>query len=325
MNQPAPVLTNGLPDLHSARRTLDRAQDAFKEAMLSPACRRGGDTDTASWSNAYYSSSTLPAFCRKYAAFRNSDSIAADACAVQYNDVVEAWKTYEFARAAEKNRKAAKRIAVAAKKSAREELNLQEGVSIEGVDVGQYKVILAGLEPVRLFVFKNEKKNLRQQLAETVDLLHVHDYSTLLANPADYREASSFDRHAKFTAWNKLDRQIRRWFSVDSGGLASLRPDNGHRISRDAEQFALAYVQGYAAKLAVKTGEVIANDSAFAGWAPVGATVSTANLWSDSIAEIALATAGGMQGRVIRFHTQIIWNRSCLGKVFNQYPTRRAA
>ena len=222
------------------------------------------------------------------------------------------------AAAQEKARLATKRASVKAKAALKENLNLQEGVSLKGVDVGQYKVILAGLEPVREYVYQNRKTQL--------NVIRTAMSEALVANGRDIVKTYPDKRNPK---WSDVPANFWKFFECvsPSAQIVTHRPAAlvQNTIISMAEQFALAYVQGYACKLSVKVGEYIANEPGCAGYAPARCNVSSNNLWSDSNATIVLRPVLGNGERCVTFHTQIIWNRSCLGKVFNQYPTRRVA
>lgn len=227
--------------------------------------------------------------------------------------LVNAYDVLVNEAALEKKRLELKRAGVKAKADLNARLNLQPRVSLKGVDVGQYEVILAGLEPVRAHVYSARKTMLRKEQARQIDALVAHDWNAALAFP---------DRLHNLRFPNRPMASLPEHFNLffAYGHTVCLREDVAARIDAEAKQFALAYVQGYAAKLAVKTGEVIAND--FAGFAPVLCWVTSNDLWRNSVAYIKLHDASKAEV-VLTFHTQIIWNRSCLGKVFNQYPTRR--
>lgn len=294
--------------------TLAQAQAAYQSALLSPVVR----TNSAAWNEAYYSSSSLKSFTRRYEAFAKEEPARALHVRPSFDAVVLAWTAYETTRLAEKARKADKRAAVAAKWDLKAELNLQEGVSLKGVDVGQYKVILAGLEPVRAHVEQARHNALREAYHAIRKQLELHVGNALAAFPHPrYKGDVAYPKH--FLSWFKqAESAVTRHVFVS-------RPqaEIGAHISSEATQFALAYVQGYAAKLSVKTGEAIANDSVLSELSVTvsHATVSSTDLWRNSEATIWITT--GKREFSLKFHTQIIWNRSCLGKVFNQYPTRR--
>lgn len=241
-----------------------------------------------------------------------------------------AYDVVEVLAKQERARKTEKRAAVQSKRDLKAELNLQEGVSLKGVDVGQYKAILAGLEPVRLHVLAARVAYLTENLAVLTSRLDVHGSDTTLANPRffDSKDLRGAEWDRQYKKWASLNRAIRQWFDVAHvTGIATAKSDNPQRIQKLAEQFALAYVQGYACKLAVKTGEAVVNDSVLSACdvSVLSASVSSSTLWQDSTCQIKLHGAGhvGAKLATLTFHTQIIWNRSCLGKVFNQYPTRR--
>jgi len=317
---------NSSTDLHSAKRTLEKAKAAFQNLMLTPAVRMQPiHGDNAQWQDLYYSSSTLKSFRSRFAAFNNAYPNRAEAVRTAASAVIAAWEAYDVARLAEKARLTEKRAAVKAKASLKADLNLQPGVSLKGVDVGQYEVILKGLEPVRLHVYGQKKAGLETELSIITRLLADHGNNIDVACPKTYATLPLRSREWDDAYESYLTRvnNVRKWFTFSYDGAAVLRLDNAERIESSAQQFALAYVQGYAAKLAVKTGEQIANDPALAGFRPLAASVSSTNLWRDSEATILLGK--GEQRDNIKFHTQIIWNRSCLGNVFNQYPTRRMA
>lgn len=77
-------------------------------------------------------------------------------------------------------------------------------------------------------------------------------------------------------------------------------------IARTAQQASLAF-DAYVAKLSAKIGECVAAE--VEGW-----------LWQHSILTVTRA-----DGSVERWKTQCIINVSVLGKLFNQWPTRKVA
>jgi hypothetical protein len=322
VNQSNPINEVAPTTLNQARRQLDKAQTAFHNIMLSSLVRGTPSAagDDKAWNDCYYGSSTLKSFTARYVAFAKASPMRAAHAAPIFDLVRQSWETYDAFRLAEKNRLAVKRAAVAAKRDLKKELNLQEGVSLKGVDVGQYEVIIKGLEPVRKYVYEVTKSNLESDRDDLAERMEKAGFKVDVVNPATYHtETSRFARELAFDKYCDLDTRIRKWFSVGYDKVGTLRSDNAARIVAESKQRALAYIQGYAAKLAVKTGEYIADKGlTLAGGVCTvqSASVSTNSLWQDSIATISLGNG------MIRFHTQVIWNRSCLGKVFNQYPTR---
>lgn len=302
-------------DLSRAKRDLEYAVDAVKDnarAIWRASCAPQGQCPLDYF---YANAANGAAFGKRVQSLRKNQLISTNS--LFDGQVVKAYAHYshvETLAKAEKARLAAKRAAVAAKRDLKAELNLQEGVSLKGVDVGQYKVILAGLEPVRAHVYAARKTELRKEQARQIDVLVANEWNAALAFP---------DRLHNLRFPNRPMASLPEHFNLffAYGHTACLREDVVTRIEAEATRFALAYVQGYAAKLALKTGEWAAEqgvDQASPAWNEVhSCTVSSTDLWHNSVAEIVIAS------RKVRFHTQIIWNRSCLGKVFNQYPTRR--
>lgn len=90
-------------------------------------------------------------------------------------------------------------------------------------------------------------------------------------------------------------RSIR---SMDAEGCEALVRD----YVRGAEGSFFAYVE----KLEGKVGEI------------VSASIDAKFVWSGSTLTVVTAA-----GETVKWFTQMIWNRSCLGKVFPQFPTRK--
>lgn len=240
-------------------------------------------------------------------------------------DVIIARNKHNEARLVEKNRLAAVRAARADKAGLKARLNLQEGVSLKGIDVGQYEALLSGLEPVRLHAYKARLESLREELARLTDGLNAFGMNFRNYNPRP-EFGHGLARGMADKHYRQVSKTLSLFFQLDyQTGIASPFVDLANRLHSRATQYALGYVQGYAAKLAMKTGEVIANDSFFAhaSWEAREARVSTNNLWSDSNATVVIQQKDGGHVTSVKFHTQMIWNHSCLGKQFNQFPTRR--
>lgn len=226
------------------------------------------------------------------------------------------------ASAAEKARLNEKRAAVKAKAAQRTDLNLQEGVKLAGVDVGQYTTILAGLEEVRAYVEEVHTSNMRDEFAEIVAALDICGYLVSAYNPKPVGYYNwSKARRAVIVA---KDEALHRYFNVRSD-MITPKDNVAGLIVAIAKKRALAYVQGYAVKLAGKVGDYIANElHLHKNVAVVSASVSSPNLWSTSVCRVTVRFESGVT-EVIKFHTQMILNTSCLGKLFNQWPTRLVA
>jgi len=92
-----------------------------------------------------------------------------------------------------------------------------------------------------------------------------------------------------------------------------LRSDNAQRIQKEAELNAKLSLEGYCEKMALKVAKE-------AGNVPVTSATYHGNVnpWGYSHIEVALG-----DGTKQMWRTQMIVNTSCLGKLFNQWPTRR--
>jgi len=120
-------------------------------------------------------------------------------------------------------------------------------------------------------------------------------------------EASKAVYDANFKAW-QADNSVKRIFGGE-GAVSILKLDAARRdrFLADIREQAAQSFDAYVAKLEGKVGEHVAAEY-------------TGNLWSMST--IVVTKAGG---DVERWNTQQILNVSVLGKLFNQWPTRRVA
>ena len=105
--------------------------------------------------------------------------------------------------------------------------------------------------------------------------------------------------YAKYNAEVSLMRALPR----GTGQISDARVEEF-----TAKQVALSILQwqGFVNKLIEKTGDVTA-----------ATLISNRGVWDYSVLEVTTAN-----GEVQRWKTQTIVNTSCLGKLFNQFPTR---
>jgi hypothetical protein len=92
-----------------------------------------------------------------------------------------------------------------------------------------------------------------------------------------------------------------------------IRPDIDEVLKREAQRVAEDTVAAFAAKLAGKVDREKAE-----GATVVGVASTTIDRWSSGTTVVRLS-----DGSTQEWHTQVILNQSCLGKLFNQWPTRR--
>jgi hypothetical protein len=96
------------------------------------------------------------------------------------------------------------------------------------------------------------------------------------------------------------------WRGKDTVEMMEYDAESAKRLIEQAKADASASFTSYIAKLTVKVGDV------------TSATISDGNLWDG-----AVLTVRRQDGSTERWRTKCILNVSCLGKVFNQWPTRR--
>jgi hypothetical protein len=104
-----------------------------------------------------------------------------------------------------------------------------------------------------------------------------------------------------------------------SSRVVEVSPDAESVIVSAARQQADDAFAGFCAKLAGKVDSEIAAESNGVVKANVKSVVcASTDIWNNSILTVYLD-----DGRKQTWHTKVIWNVSCLGKSFNQWPTRR--
>lgn len=111
--------------------------------------------------------------------------------------------------------------------------------------------------------------------------------------------------------------EVRRWTktTLKWGCRSPKDPDPREPLPREvieqrllaqAEEMTKSDFDSYVAKLSGKIGE------------PIRSAKLVGHLWQSSVLEVVLAESGKVQ----KWSTQMILNVSCLGKLFNQWPTR---
>ena len=109
-------------------------------------------------------------------------------------------------------------------------------------------------------------------------------------------------------------RGIRwNWFTVAEDRTMVVRPDIDDILRREAKVVAEDTVAAFCAKLAGKVDREKAE-----GAVVTGVASTTIDRWSSGTTVVRLS-----DGSEQEWYTQVIVNQSCLGKLFNQWPTRR--
>jgi hypothetical protein len=126
--------------------------------------------------------------------------------------------------------------------------------------------------------------------------------------------ASNLSRTAYFMAKDKYEFASRfyRNANVSQGWLQPCpvvqitEAEIDAKLDQMAAEATAKHFDGYIIKLADKIGK------------PIKVATLVGSLWSDSTLRITTK-----DGEKQEWHTQCIFNTSCLGKIFNQWPTRR--
>lgn len=188
--------------------------------------------------------------------------------------------------AAEKTRLAEKRARLAARRAEAETLGVDLAEHDERATPETYRALRAELEPLVSVYAVRVEESFRRRLPR--DLAEVN-------NRGDLRGIR----------WN--------WFTVAEDRTMVVRPDIDDILRREAKVVAEDTVAAFAAKLAGKVDREKAE-----GATVVGVASTTIDRWSSGTTVVRLS-----DGSEQEWHTQVIVNQSCLGKLFNQWPTRR--
>jgi len=118
---------------------------------------------------------------------------------------------------------------------------------------------------------------------------------------ADYRQAE-----AKYRLVRTHFRSVKGCLSMHEPEIVVEKEDSEPRLRAQAKRDADATVDSYLHKLAGKIGK------------PIVSATTNGNIW-----DYATLTVVCEDGETQVWRTNCIINRSCLGKIFNQWPTRR--
>lgn len=197
-----------------------------------------------------------------------------------------AYVTVAAAVVENKARLADKRARLAARRAEAEALGIDLAKHDERATPLTYRAIRNGLQPLVAAYADRVEESFRRRLPR--DLAEVNKRGDL-----------------RGIHWN--------WFTVAENRLMAIRPDIDDILRREAKAVADDTVAAFAAKLAGKVDRERAE-----GTTVVGVTSTTIDRWSSGTTVVRLS-----DGSEQEWHTQVIVNQSCLGKLFNQWPTRR--
>lgn len=194
--------------------------------------------------------------------------------------------------AEEKARLAEKRARLAARRAEAATLGVDLAKHDERATPLTYRAIRNGLQPLVAAYAARVEESFRRRL------------------PDEIAEANGHSRLRRYTPvrWNWLNRD---WSSA--ARVWVIRPDIDEVLKREAQRVAEDTVAAFCAKLAGKVDREKAE-----GATVVGVASTTIDRWSSGTTVVRLS-----DGSEQEWHTKVILNQSCLGKLFNQWPTRR--
>jgi phage terminase Nu1 subunit (DNA packaging protein) len=167
--------------------------------------------------------------------------------------------------------------------------------------------VTKALAPFRAEAIKRNVDAVREQIDKAIEKLQDADGQlNEVAPKVEWKPSMSYMGESGYRfATAKRAYYYRIAKCVDGRDRMEADEEGIQRELSEAARAAAANYDDYSHKLANKVGEA------------VSATVE-GNLWSHSI-----CTVTKVDGTVERWKTQCILNQSCLGKVFNQWPTRK--
>lgn len=215
-----------------------------------------------------------------------------------------------------------KKAALAAKRAARSQR--AEQAKAVGVDlqkpsfkfatVKTYEALLASLTGVEQEIYARILQTLKDNQARLTAKLEAHGWDAAKAWPKKNRrgeiEPYDFQQPHDFF-WKMFVRPDG--YSRDTFYVVVANPRADEVLDQVAREIAHDNVTRYCAKLAEK----IDSELVPAGATLVSAVCSSSSIWTGST--LTVKTTTGTQV----WKTKVIWNRSCLGKSFNQWPTTR--
>lgn len=277
------ILTHMTPSLPKIKRTLEKAV----EAVFALVRTSGRDVWLDTFSVAANTSKSFERFVTKY-----STALATPEAVEAVAEARAAYVAVAAAVAAEKTRLAEKRARLAARRAEAEALGVDLAKHDERATPLTYRAIRNGLQPLVAAYAARVEESFRRRL------------------PDELAEANGHSRLRRYTPvrWEWLNRD---WSSA--ARVWVIRPDIDEVLKREAQRVAEDTVAAFCAKLAGKVDREKAE-----GAVVIGVASTTIDRWSSGTTVVRLS-----DGSEQEWHTKVILNQSCLGKLFNQWPTRR--
>lgn len=279
-----------------AQRTLNKAKRAFDQSRnavsdeLSRLEKTNQFSDRSLWSDLYYASpnsNQVTGYLAKVAKF-----------VAKCPEASQGVQT--LAAAVE-----AAAQAVAAAKAGLEAAQAQVKADREArlADKGDQNLIAAMAKP-RGEYRKRCIKHIQEDIATITVALEAAAYNINAAYPYPGRDIRE---RVKTIRMIEDRRYAEKFFKPVDQDTVALRSDIEAVIADLAEKMVSNHFDGYIYKLSKKIGK------------PVAHAAHLGSIWTDCTLIVTC-----QDGESQTWHTQCIFNRSCLGKIFNQWPTRRS-
>lgn len=284
--------------LYEAKRAFDKAKDAVNdEARVIFGENRDRWQQHTLLNELYYA---MPAFSQVAGYMKRAVKLFAAAPELEarlrplVQATVDAGAAVGTAKEAHEAAKAQRKLDQAAKKA----------------DKGDQNLIAAMAEP------RNEYRvrcleHIRSTVQRTVEMVEAHKH--------DLNKAYPYPAHREQRETARMMHENRRFAEKFFQGATSsnyqagvyivVRRDNNEEVIQAlADKMVSDYFDGYIYKLSKKIGK------------PVKTATHEGSLWTN-----CKLTVTCEDGETQVWHTKCIFNCSCLGKVFNQWPTRRVS
>jgi len=300
-------------DLHSMKRDLERTVDQVTHfAIENPILRArhtpaGGYFDGPLNDARYFhaTSANRKGFEKHVAAMVKAEPELMTTYKAEFEPVVnrarQLYLEVEAGVTAEKHRLAEVRAKRAAKAQSKQDLGTDLSKH-EHATVATFRALAAGLDPVRQSVERRYHELLTERHAAL---------KKQVAKTGDYRTAFMVDD--TFRPGRKVN-EVPDDFWTFFDGNGTDRTNLSARLKSLAHERAVSEVLSFAGKLAGKV------DRDAGGKLLTNVKVTGSDLWNSSLLAVTLENKSTQL-----WSTQIIWNRSCLGNEFNQWPTRRVS
>lgn len=180
------------------------------------------------------------------------------------------------------------------------------------LEAGSHNVIIAAVAPLKADAIARAEKDARELVAKVAAKLEAAGWDLNVAAPSSDRRRDDERTQAIKDGRRSLYHSVTKSrpdqsYRLDAPYLVDMDPALVDRFIENAKRDAALQYDEFVAKLAIKVGK-----------GATAATLEGNHVWGDSYLSVTMPGGIGQ-----RWHTQQIVNVSKLGKLFNQWPTRR--